>query len=133
MSDQEKKQGVAVTAFLQIEGRLIEATRRLSNLLKEHDEPQWSDHFRSAMNALHEADTIRGKRDAVGQIRFAFQGAGSYDDFSFATTDETEKLRQRISALVYELAGQYVTQLPAAAAQGGVRGWHRESSSGEGQ
>ena len=114
----DSKQQPSLTAFFHIEDRLLEALRQLAECLAQGaPESRWAMFFAGCRDEFSVAKTIRSKREAIQNLRGAFTDLGYGDERDIVSDESAEMRRRRLSQLVYHLAGQYVTQLPIAAAQ----------------
>ena len=106
-----------LTAFFHIEERLIEGLRQLAKLMERHEpDCPWTHFFIERRDDFSQADSMRAKRNAVQTLRAAFQDTGYGESAPFSDAGAAEERRKRLSHMIYILAGQYVTQLPIAAA-----------------
>ena len=114
----DDKQQPSLTAFFHIEDRLQEALRQLAECLGQYaPDVRWAHFFAGCRDEFRDATTIRLKREAIQTLRGAFTDLGYVDEQDLISDESVEMKRRRLSQLVYHLAGQYVTQLPIAAAQ----------------
>ena len=114
----ETGQPSTLTAFFHIEERLIEGLRQLAQLMEENEpHSPWTEFFIERRVDFSDAKSMKSKRNAVQILRAAFQDTGYAESAPFSVGGPAEERRKRLSQMIYVLAGQYVTQLPIAAAQ----------------